>query len=89
MSHVFSRRTHQGTQLLCSICRVAAVPQDELQAQRFLHEHEHPVQPVDPRFYGAGDLVARATGALGIEQCSPCQERQRRLNAILPRVLRR
>jgi hypothetical protein len=37
----------------------------------------HPMQ-------GFGDLVARATNALGIPACGPCAERQARLNALFP-----
>lgn len=38
---------------------------------------------------GMGDVIARATGALGIKPCTPCEERRRRLNGILPGVWRR
>jgi hypothetical protein len=38
---------------------------------------------------GAGDIVARATHALGIEQCTPCARRQAEMNAMLPNLWRR
>jgi hypothetical protein len=38
---------------------------------------------------GAGDLVARATHALGIEQCTPCAQRQAALNQALPNLWRK
>lgn len=33
---------------------------------------------------GVGDVVARATHALGIPSCAPCEERRRRLNQLWP-----
>lgn len=85
MSHVFQRRTQRGVELLCSICRVATVPQDDRQAQSFLVAHAH----TEPSYFGAGDLVAAATQALGVAPCPPCEQRKRWLNARLPRVMRR
>ncbi len=46
-------------------------------------------QSAAPTHYGAGDLIAKAAGALGIETCTPCEARRRALNAALPRVWRR
>lgn len=51
------------------------------------HEHRAPQAP--PTHYGAGDLVARATGALGIAPCQPCKKRQAQLNGLFPRVWKR
>jgi hypothetical protein len=42
-----------------------------------------------PGHLGAGDLVARAAGALGLQKCSPCAERQAALNRMMPAVFRR
>ena len=42
-----------------------------------------------PGYAGAGDMVARMTGALGIQKCAPCAERQAALNRMMPRVWRR
>lgn len=33
---------------------------------------------------GLGDVVHRATKALGIEECEPCEERRRKLNEKVP-----
>jgi hypothetical protein len=33
---------------------------------------------------GVGDLIARATKAVGIQPCQGCQKRQEALNAIMP-----
>jgi hypothetical protein len=35
---------------------------------------------------GLGDLVHRATSALGIKRCAPCAKRQAALNAMIGRV---
>ena len=43
----------------------------------------------NPQRMGAGDMVAAATHALGIEQCTPCAKRQAQLNAALPNMWRR
>jgi hypothetical protein len=32
---------------------------------------------------GAGDVIAGATKAAGIQPCEPCEERRRRLNELL------
>jgi len=36
--------------------------------------------------YGLGDVVAAATKAVGIEPCTPCEERQQMLNSFAPKV---
>jgi hypothetical protein len=33
---------------------------------------------------GAGDLVARATKAVGIQPCAPCEQRRKKLNRWFP-----
>jgi hypothetical protein len=38
---------------------------------------------------GMGDLIAQATKAVGIQPCTPCEERRRQLNGMFPRVWRR
>lgn len=45
-------------------------------------------QPAD-QYYGAGDIVAKATGALGIKPCAPCEKRKAMLNGMFPRVWRK
>lgn len=42
-----------------------------------------------PEHYGLGDLVAKATSAVGIKPCQPCKQRQAALNRMAPRVWRR
>lgn len=37
-----------------------------------------------PRARGAGDLVARATQAMGVRPCEPCKRRQQTLNRWFP-----
>lgn len=38
---------------------------------------------------GLGDAIARGTKALGIKPCSPCEERRRKLNGLMPRIWRK
>lgn len=42
-----------------------------------------------PDHYGAGDAVAAVAGRMGFKKCSPCAERQARLNAMVPNLWRR
>jgi hypothetical protein len=42
-----------------------------------------------PGHMGAGDMVHAVTKRLGIQQCSPCVERQAQLNRLMPKVWRR
>lgn len=37
-----------------------------------------------PRMRGAGDVVARATSAMGIQPCPPCEQRRQKLNRWFP-----
>lgn len=40
----------------------------------------------DPKIIkGAGDLVARATSAVGVKPCGGCNKRKKKLNAVLPK----
>ncbi len=81
-------RTPQGFAALCEVCGATATAATPQGIHAFAGEHqEH--RSAAAGHYGAGDLVARATKALGIETCSPCEARRRALNERLPRVWRR
>lgn len=59
-------------------------------ADQFARVHSaHQSAAPQPTHYGAGDLIAKATGALGIKPCSPCEARRRALNGLLPNVWKR
>lgn len=51
-------------------------------------EQKPPAPPAPPEtpsgIRGLGDLVKKATDALGIPQCGGCQERQKKLNEWFP-----
>lgn len=71
-------------QVYCEVCRVGGAATIE-QARHFIGQHlQHQSQASG--YLGAGDVVARLTGALGIEHCTPCEARRAALNARLPRV---
>jgi hypothetical protein len=53
-----------------------------------LHAQHQPAVPAQTHL-GAGDLIAKFTGALGIKPCTPCEARKRALNGMFPRVMRR
>jgi len=46
-------------------------------------------QSASPTHYGLGDLIAKATSAVGIKPCSPCEARRRAMNGAFPQVLRK
>ncbi len=73
-------------QCVCQSCGARSSLLDGTQADAFAHAHAH--QPA-PTHYGAGDLIAKATGALGIKPCTPCKARQEAMNRLMPRVWRR
>lgn len=59
-------------------------------ADQFARVHSAHQNPApQPTHYGAGDLVAKATGALGIKPCAPCDKRRQQLNGLFPNVWRR
>lgn len=38
----------------------------------------------DPASKGLGDVIAKATKAVGIKPCGKCRERQKKLNQLIP-----
>ena len=73
-------------QCRCSTCGITMpAPGTNQAADGFAAAHSQH----QPTHFGAGDLVAKLTGALGIKPCSPCEARKRALNGMFPRVLRR
>lgn len=42
-----------------------------------------------PTHYGAGDLIAKATSAVGIKPCAPCEKRKAMMNNLFPKVWKR
>ena len=41
-------------------------------------------KPTPKRITGLGDVIARATSAVGIKQCGGCKKRQEALNKLIP-----
>lgn len=87
--HLFQQRVAGGLAVRCSICRHQALARSDAEAQHFFQLHSHTMQPAAAGYYGAGDAVTALTGALGIAQCSPCQQRAQLLNQLIPRLWRR
>lgn len=72
----------------CTACGAQATAGAPAGVDAFAQSHqEH--QSAAQGHYGAGDMVARATKALGIEPCTPCEARRRQLNGLFPRLWRR
>jgi len=40
--------------------------------------------PIPPRPAGLGDVIKRATSAMGVKPCAACEKRARRLNEKIP-----
>lgn len=80
--------TPQGLALRCTVCGATGGALSEQEAHAFAAHHREHVS-ASPEHYGAGDMVARATKALGMETCTPCEKRRRMLNQMMPRVWRR
>lgn len=88
VSWILWQRTTGGFSARCEACgaTVSAPSPQGVDAFAQAHlEHRSPAQG----HYGAGDLVARATKALGIAACSPCEARRQAMNQAFPRVWRR
>jgi hypothetical protein len=80
-----------GPARICTVCGAQYVPPTARDAKAFAQQHSYCGQPapVDPRYLGLGDMVARTTQAMGMTSCQSCKERQDALNRLAPRVLPR
>lgn len=59
-------------------------PQTREEMQRLVEERK-PQTPEEPaRVRGLGDVVAKATKAVGIQPCAPCERRRNWLNKYFP-----
>ncbi len=81
-------QTPQGPWVRCTQCVVGGILAPGQTIDGFAAAHSRCRQP-EPTHLGLGDVVARATGALGVKPCAPCKERQAALNRLMPRVWRR
>ena len=75
----------EGITVHCTVCGALATVATPQQANQIALQHQEHQSPA-PGHYGAGDAIARATKALGIEPCTPCEKRRQQLNGLLPRV---
>lgn len=78
-------RTTQGFVVRCTVCGAAATAGSPQGVDAFAAAHQAHQSPAQTH-YGAGDLVARATKALGVEPCTPCEQRRRDWNQRFPRL---
>lgn len=74
-------------QCVCQQCGARSGNASGQQADAFARTHAH--KPAQPTHYGLGDLIAKATGAVGIQPCTPCEARKQAANRLLPRLWRR
>lgn len=84
------RLTQQPNQTVlcqCGVCGAAGTASSAQQIEAFAGQHaEHQSSPTH---YGAGDVIAGVTHRMGIKPCTPCEQRRRMLNGVLPRLWRR
>lgn len=85
---IFWQPTTQGFVARCQACGVGVAVGSPQEVDAFAAQHQQHQSSVQG-YYGAGDLVARATGALGLKHCTPCEARQHQLNQRFPRLWRR
>jgi hypothetical protein len=80
--------TRTGLLVACQVCGGKAGPLNWPGLHQFALQHREHVSTA-PTHFGAGDVVAAATKALGMQSCSPCEQRRMTLNRMMPRVWRR
>lgn len=71
----------------CEACGAQALATSRIDLNAFAMQHANHYS--EPGWVGAGDAVHEAASALGIETCTPCEKRRRRMNRWLPRLWRR
>lgn len=81
-------RIGAGVRVQCRACGGQTGVVTPAAADAFSRQHaEH--QSAAAGHYGMGDVIARATKAVGIKPCTPCEARRQKLNQWLPRVWQR
>lgn len=88
MVDTYTGRQVQIASVECEVCgEWTQAPPGTADVARFIRQHsEHRSSDTH---YGLGDVIAGATKAVGVEPCTPCEERRRQLNALLPNLWRR
>lgn len=71
----------------CDVCQQSAVANTAGHIEAFAGQHAQ--HQSSPTHYGAGDVIAGVTHRMGIKPCTPCEQRRRMLNGVLPRLWRR
>jgi len=79
--NVYFLLVQQGVFVRCVGCHVEGILQPGATVDGFAVQHQH--------YYGAGDVVAGMTRALGVKPCTPCEARQQAMNRWMPRVFKR
>ncbi len=85
---VFWQPTTAGFVVRCGACGAQTSVGSPGLVDAFARDHAQHTSPARGH-YGAGDLVAGATKALGMQSCTPCEARRHALNQALPKLWRR
>jgi len=82
-------RTRNGRRIaVCDVCGAAAGVPTRLHLNSFATKHKAH-QSAQRGWMGAGDVVHAAASKLGIETCTPCEKRRRKMNRMMPKFWRR
>lgn len=73
--------------MTCRVCNATAAGPVQ-GVSEFARDHRTH-QTAAPGYDGLGDLVAHATHALGVQPCTPCEQRRAFLNRFAPQMMRR
>lgn len=90
-SHIEKKQQTEGILCSCLKCGkkvLAASPQEEKEFDRN-HRSCKQKNASSAEFYGAGDLVAGLTKAIGVDPCSGCERRRAAMNRMFPKVWKR
>lgn len=82
--------TQNGRQFVlhCEICGARASAPSRRGVDDFIRDHDQHRSSAQGH-YGLGDAIARATKAVGIDTCTPCERRRLLANRMVPRLWKR
>ena len=73
---------------VCDVCGKGAQVPTQAHLSAFSSRHASH-ESAQEGWMGAGDVVAAAASRLGIEACTPCEKRRRRMNKMAPKFWKR
>ena len=74
--------------VVCEVCEEAKVVPTEVALGTFVDAHSNHYSQAEG-WMGAGDAIHAAAKRLGIMTCTPCEQRRRAMNRMMPRVFKK